>query len=154
MVTKAIAEAFDLNQSVSGMSETDIAVSTGEGVQDIWKYQVPVGYSLIFTSEDVFSAYLETSAPAEAGAGSLVDIVIQDSSKQNTAPILNQVRYAQVKEFQDRNKLAHLDIPVGKESVAPEGSFVVVRGNINGTLDASDSYFSLSCKRVRRTLFK
>ncbi len=151
-----VEEKLELNRNISGISETDISIASGEGVQDIWVYQVPVGHKLIFKREDVFAAYLEDSqgTPAEASAASSVDVVIKDASKQVIKPLLNQVRYTQCKEFQDVDKLLHVDIPVGEVFVAEEGEFVVVRGNIlTQTLDASDSYFLLTCHRIRKSLF-
>jgi hypothetical protein len=150
---KVKEEVFKLMRTETGIVETDITVATAEGLQTIWEYPIPVGHYLIFHSYDHLSAYLETTAPAEAGAGSTVDIVVADASKQNTRTIMNPVRYAQLKEFQDSDYLCHLDVPPGEVIVAREGERVLVRGNINGNLDASDCYFELTCSRVRRSLF-
>ena len=150
----AVDEKFVLTRNESGISEADISIASGEGLQDIWTYQVPINQRFIFTRDSVFSAYLEDSVPAEAVAGALVDIVIKDASKQAVRSLLNLLRYAQVKEFQDVDKLCHLDIPIGEQIVAEEGEFIIVRGNLlTVTLDASDSYFSLSCVRSRRSIF-
>jgi len=152
-MAKVIEEQFALKRTESGISEVDVSVATDEGLQEIWRYQVPVGHSIIFSREDTFSAYLENASSVEAAAGSLVDIVIADYAKQATKPLLNQVRYALVKEFQDVTKMAHLDVEVGKVIVVNEGEWVLIRGNIlTATLDASDSYFSLTCRRIRNTI--
>lgn len=147
-------EFFELTRNEAGISETDITVATAEGLQNIWDYPVPTGLQLVFSSEDVFSAYLEDSVPAEAVAGSFVDIVITDESRQSFKSLLNRVRYAQVKEFQDETKRVHLDIDPGKVVIADSGQHVIIRGNLlTVTLDASDSYFRLTCHRVRKSLF-
>jgi hypothetical protein len=126
----------------------------------MWAYKVPTGISLVFSSKDHFAAYLEDSISAEAGAGSMVDIVIMDAAQQNSRTLLNPIRYAQARgsattflAFQNKEYFNFLDIPEGEEIAAREGEWVVIRGNINATLDASDSYFTLTCKRVRHTLF-
>ena len=155
MVTRIKEEKYELNRSALGFGlvEDDISVVTGEGLQAIWRFQVPTGYSLIFGSEDTFSAYLETDAPAEAGASSLVAIEKADASQQAFQSLLNTVRYAQIKNFQDVDLLVHMDIKPGDSVIAEEGHWVIIKGNINAVLDASDSYFALTCKRVRKGLF-
>ena len=156
MATSVKEEKYELNRNVTGVSETDVALSTGEGVQAAWEYTVPVGMSLVFSPEDTFAVYLEDSqaTPVEAGAGSPVDITIMDTARQSMRTILNQLRYGNCKDFTDRDKLVKLDIQPGGVIVAEEGERVLVRVNIlTQTLDASDSYFQLTCKRVRHTLF-
>lgn len=160
MVTgsKVKEEAFVLTRVESGIVETDVVVSAGmKDVIAAWEFPVPVGHSLVFSPQDTFSAYLEDSqaTPVEAVAGSLVDIVIMDSSRQSLRTILNQLRYGDVKEFQDRDKIRNLDIQPGSVVVAEEGERVLIRVYIlTQTLDASDCYFNLTCKRVRHTLFE
>lgn len=152
MTTVVKEEHLKLNRNISGISEADIAVSTGEGMQDIWSYKVPVGHVLVFRPTDTFAAYLDDSTGAEADAGSSVAIDKTDASKQARQPILNQLRYTQIKDFTDKDKLVHLDIDPGEEIRVNEGEWVIIKGNIGETLDASDSYFELTCHRIRRTL--
>jgi len=146
-------EAFKLERTLAEITETDIAVSSGEGLQTIWRYTVPTGINLIFSHADVLSAYLENSGAAEVAAGSLIDVIIEDADRQAHRTIFNESRYTKVKEFQDEDLKAHLDVEPGQVVVAREGEHVTIRGNVNTTLDASDSYFNLTCKRVRRSLF-
>jgi len=163
MTTKVIEEIFELNQDVSGIVERDLAAKTADAsVVPIWEYPVPVGYSLVFDGKDQFSAYLEDNetTPAECAATAVaavkVDIVIMDASKQNVRSVLNMRRYGDVKEFQDEDKIAVLDIAPGEQVIAREGERVCIRADSPGTIvtiDTSDCYFRLSCKRVRQTLF-
>jgi len=153
MTTKTKEEPFVLHRNISGITETDVALSTGEGNYQVWEYTVPVGMSYIFSSEDTFSTYLENSSSAEVAAGSEVDIVIADASRQSIRTIMNSMRYGDCKEFQDRDKIVKLDIQPGMTVVAEEGERLLIRANANATIDASDSYFNLTCKRVRTTLF-
>lgn len=150
---RVIEESFELNRSVADISETDISIATGEGMQDIWKYKVPVGYSLVFSNDHVFAAYLESTAPAECAAGTLVAVEKRDANQRSRVALLDTLRYAQLKDLQDADKLVHLDIEPGKTVVVGEGEYVVITGNtLTVTLDASDSYFRLTCKRLRKTM--
>lgn len=146
-------ETFKLTQSVSGITATAITVAISGLLQACWEYQVPADQSLVFSAEDTFSAYLSTSVPAEAGAGSLIEIVIMDASKHAAKPLLNPLRYTRVKEFTDRDKLCHLDVESGKVMVADQGEWVTIRANISATFSTTVSYFELTCKRVRRSIF-
>lgn len=162
MPTAIKEERFELNRVATGIVERDLAAKSGDGYPvPVWEYPVPVGYSLVFSNKDIFSAYLEDDGvPAECVATGTAavraDIVIMDSSKQNMRSILNIRRYGDFKDFNDEDKVLHLDIPPGEEVVAREGERVCVRVDCPGaveTLDASDSYFRLTCKRIRHTLF-
>ena len=154
IATRVIQEKFKLKRT-DVTTETDIAISSGEGMQDIWKYKVPVGHTLVFSPSDTFAAYLEDSTSTECVAGTLIAAEVRDASEQHyIKPLLNTLRYAQAKSFQDRDKLVRLDIEPGKQIVAREGDVVVIKGNpLTVTLDASDSYFELTCNRIRKSLF-
>ena len=163
MVTQVKEEYFELNRSVSGMTETDIAVSTGEGLQNAWEYQVPVGYSLVFGSKDRFAAYLALVAGpgTECAVGSTIDVVLADSSKQSVRSLLNTIRYSQARgsattflAFQDEQYFNYLDVPEGEVFTAEEGEWVIIRANVNAAMDASLCFWILTCKRIRHTLFE
>lgn len=158
--TQVKEETFELNTSVSGISSNDLAAATADNsLQILWEYPIPTGYSLVFSREDIFSAYLEDSetTPAESVASTKVDVVIMDSAKQNARSLLNELRYGNIKEFEDVDKLVHLDIPAGEQVIAREGERVCIRANNTGgavtTLDVDDSYFRLTCRLIRHTLF-
>ena len=163
MVTQVKEEIFELNRNVSGITERDLAAKTADGTPvPVWEYPVPVGDALVFDSNDRFSAYLEdnetTAAECVATGVTAVkaDIVIMDSSKQNVRSVLNMLRYGDFKEFTDEDKIVRLDIAPGEQVVAREGERVCIRVDSPGTivtLDASDCYFRLTCKRIRHTLF-
>jgi len=152
-------EIFEINDGTTGITEYDLAAKTADrSLQVIVEYPVPVGYSLVFRQEDTFSAYLEDNeaAPAECVAGVKADIVITDSSRQNVRSILNMCRYGDIKEFQDVDKLQHLDITPGEAVIAREGERVCIRADnpyTIVTLDTSDCYYRLTCRRIRHTLF-
>lgn len=161
MPTQVKEEQFVLSRDVSGMSENDLAAATADNsLQTVFEYLVPTGYSLVFGAEDTFSAYImdNESGAAESVAGTKLDIVVMDSAKQNVRSLLNELRYGNIKEFEDEDKLAHLDISPGEQVIAREGERVCIRANNTGgaivTVDASDCYFSLTCRLIRHTLFE
>lgn len=161
MPTQVKEDQFVLSRDVSGMSETDLAAATADNsLQIVFEYPVPTGYSLVFGAEDTFSAYLKDAegGAAESVAGTKVDIVVMDSAKQNVRSLLNELRYGNIKEFEDVDKLAHLDISLGEQVIAREGERVCIRVNNTGgaitTVDASECYFCLTCRLIRHTLFE
>lgn len=160
MTTQVKEEAFEITNSTTGLAtENDLTYATVDNSpQIIWEYPVPVGYAIVFTSEDVLSAYLISTGSTEAvGATMFVDVVIMDSSKLNARSLVGLCQYASLKEFAEVNKLKHLDIAPGEQVIANEGERVCFRGNNRtsalATLDASASFFRLTCKRIRHTLF-
>lgn len=164
MPTAIKEEVWEINDAVTGITEYDLAAKTADGsLQTIVEYPVPVGYSLVFRQEDTISAYLEDDGvPAECLSSVKVDIVIMDSAKQNVRSILNMLRYggigaaARLNEFADVDKLVHLDITPGDAVIAREGERVCIRANCPGavaTIDTSDCYYRLTCRRIRHTLF-
>ena len=163
MTTTVKEEVFVLNRNATGMVETDGAISTGEGMQTIWDYPVPTGYSLVFNSDDHFAAYLVSTGTTEVGVASLIDVVISDSSRVAIRPILFTIRYDQARgsattflAFADKDYFNYLDIALGEPVVAAEGERVLIRANANGAIDTDGgvAYFALTCKRVRHTLFE
>ncbi len=162
MVTAIKEEVWEITRDVI-TTETDITVASGEGrlLQTIWEYLVPTGVSLVFKPEDRFAAFLQKAGPTEVRADALMDIVVSDSSRQSVRPLLNQIRYDKARgsastylAFQDADYYNHLDISPGEQVIVKEGERVQIRGNaINETVDASICYFSLTCSRIRHTLF-
>ena len=100
---------------------------------------------------DLGAAAPAAAVNAEAVSSSLVRVIKSDASGLTLQTLMNTVRYAQVKEFQDQDKKAVLDI---LESVdINEGEWLVIQLNVRGTLAQSGlSYFSLTCTRTRKTL--
>jgi hypothetical protein len=112
-----------------------------------------VGNNTLTTSSTGPYTITVTLAAAEAAVGSTLDITLLDNSKQSKRTLLNQLRYAQVKEFQDKEKLMHLDVAAGTVVTLAEGEWFRISGNINGTLSTTSSYFQVTCARVRKSLF-
>jgi len=163
MATAVKEEIFELNRNIAGITERDLAAKTADGsLVPVWEYPVPVGDALVFDGNDKFSAYLADAAGSAvecegSGVGAVkVDIVVMDASKQNVRSILNMINYDSISEFQDEDKIVTLDIAPGEQIIVREQERVCIRANCPGsvaTVDASISYFRLTSKRVRPTLF-
>ena len=106
---------------------------------------------MILGPDDMFAAYLEDTAPAEVGNNTCrVRIGIRDTSENDTRVIFGPVAYIQVKEFQDRRKVARLKVP--QPVIVYEEQFIVIEANDDGTIDESDSQFMLEMTRTRQGL--
>ena len=145
---QVIEEPFHISQlQTAEITEAD---GTANVWSDIWKFQVPVGQSLVLRAEHKVSMYIEDGS-AEVGNGTCqLRIEIRDSSEQDRRVVFGPVQYINVKEFQDRRLIAHINVvqPVPIK----ERMWIVIVVNDDGTIDASDSYFDLETVRVRKTL--
>jgi len=95
-----------------------------------------------------------TLTAIEANTGSRIELAVTDPAKQNKRSLLNQLRYTEVKEFQDQEKKCHLSVPKGRVIIANEGEWLQILANLLGATAAYAScYFVLSCLRIRRTIF-
>ena len=116
---------------------------------DIWKYQVPVGQSHVLKPGHYLATYVEDSSPAEVGSGSCqVKVVVRDQSEQDEKAIYGPALYVATKEFQDRDKMAKLQLQ--HEVLVEERFFIVIQVKDDGTVDESDSYFKLETIRIRK----
>ena len=82
----------------------------------------------------------------------MIKVELRDSSEGGAKLVLGPLTYNQVKEFQDKDLKAHPDI--GGPVAVGEGMWLAVMVKLTqGVLDVSSSYFALTCKRIRHTLF-
>lgn len=150
MVTgQVIEQPLRLTQLDPVISEAD---GTASQWSDIWKYQVPNGTALILKPEHFFSAYLEDTSPAEVGDQTCrVKIEKRDSSESDVYIVFGPKLYLAVKEFQNRNLRARLNVPA-EGVVLEERQFLVISVYDDAAIDASDSYFELHIGRVRKAI--
>jgi len=140
-------ETFHLSRSDSAVTETD---GTASAWSDIWDYQVPTGVAHVLKPEHQFSAYLE-DASAEVGSGTCrLRIEVRDQTESDRRVVFGPVQYVRIKEFQDKRKVAVLNVPAPVP--VKERSHIVVVVYDDGAIDASDSYFDLEMERVREAL--
>lgn len=97
--------------------------------------------------------YAYVNSALEHLAVDMIKIETRDASEEGRALLLAPCQYSQVKEFQDVDKFTHFDI--AEPAIVPEGHWIAIMGKSTaGVMDVSASYFKLSCKRVRHTLFE
>lgn len=145
---RPVEERWSLTQAqTADITEAD---GTASKWSDIWKYQVPTGVGHVLLPTHTFSAYLE-DASTEVGSGTCrVRIEVRDSSEQDSKVVFGPSLYITVKEFQDTQKIARLDLE--KPVPVTERMWIVVAVYDDGAIDASDSYFELAVNRIRQTL--
>ncbi len=86
----------------------------------------------------------------ESAATSLVKIEVRDSSEQDKRAVYGPAIYQRVKEFQDRNKLARLNVSAPVPVLERQWIVVMIKATTAPT--TVNSYFDLAINRVRRAL--
>lgn len=144
---RPVEEVYSLTNAATGITEADGVAAKWS---DIWAYQVPTGLAHVLLPQHTFSIYLEDGS-AEVGGGTCqVRLVIRDTSEMDEKAFFPPALYVTVKEFQDKDKVAKLNV---RESVQVlEKMYITVQAKDDGTIDASDSYFELQTLRVRNSL--
>ena len=144
-----VDQPYRLTQSDPVISEAD---GTANQWSDIWKYQVPMGVQLVIKSDATFAGYLEDTSPAEVGnATCRFKIEKRDPSESDSLLLYGPDIYLASKEFQDIRKKARLSVPKGG-LVIDQREYLVISAYDDAAIDASDSYFELLIKRVRRPI--
>lgn len=151
MTTKIRDEVYSLNSEEVTWTETDI--STGQ--TSLWlegaRYQVPVGQSIVFRPEDVFSFYGKDLAGSELTIADKVRILVKDPAKEDTKLILGPCRYTQVSEFQEDKLLKRMDIM--QEYIAGENAWIIIEWYVAVSFDVSTCWWNLTCRRIRSAIF-
>ncbi len=141
------------------LTSDDPVLSRADGVQstwsDLWKYQVPIGTSLILKPEHTFVANLEWDTTTAGNSTCIVKIEKRDASESEVVRVFYDMYYA-VKEWQNKTKMAHLQVPP-EGIIIGEREFLVISGYESaGALQAGAvndvSYFELRIARVRKAL--
>lgn len=145
------AEPFVLENIDTGLiPAANRANGTANTWSTIWKFQVPAGQMMVLGPDDEFKAYLE-DATAEVGNNTCrVRIAVADTSELDSRVVYGPVQYVQVKEFQDRRKVARLRLPEPVKVF--EEQFILIQVYDDGAIDESDSAFNLSMTRIRQGL--
>ena len=146
---RPISEPFTLNQiDTTLIPSGSRADGTANTWITIWSFQIPAGIGMTLTPESMLAVYLEDDSPAEVSNNTcLVQIAIGDTSKADSRVIYGPIAYVQVKEFQDRRKMARLQLPAPVHVL--EEQFINIQVKDDGTIDESDSRFQLSMFRTR-----
>lgn len=142
--------------------QDDPVVAVADGVaatwSDIWKYQVPVGVSLILKPEHTFAAYLyESTAPGECTiTNTMVKIEKRDSSESDVVKVFFDI-YKTCREFQNKSSMARLQVPNEGVIVNEREYLVISVYDPDGAVDEAgaaggDSYFEMHIAKVRKAL--
>jgi len=150
----------EIVESPFRLTSDDPVISRADGVastwSDLWKYQVPIGVSLILKPEHTFVANLEHTVTTGCGnATCMVKIEKRDASESEVVKVFFDLYYA-VKEWQDQSKMAHLQVPP-EGIIINEREFLVISafesaGAIQAVAAGDVSYFELRIAKVRKAL--
>lgn len=143
-------EPFVINQEDSDITQT---ATTAESLQDLFVYRVPIGMRLLLRPTDVFCMHVDQVGSAVGDNTSLIKVEHRDSANVEKKPILGPVQYANFSasglgEFQDEDKLVHLDIQAPITVEEQEYIAVMVK-QADPFADQNLSYFSLRTHRER-----
>ena len=102
-----IDEPFDLNDGDSNVTKAN---ATAAVWSDLYKYQIPVGIGHVLQAGHTFSITLINTSGTVLANNDQVKIEVRDSSEQDRRTVFGPASYIRCQEFQDRNKLARLNV--------------------------------------------
>ncbi len=149
-----IEQPFTLNQDDPVLSVADGVASTWS---DIWKYQCPVGLSLIIKPEHTLALFLAVAGPAEiaAAAGTwntgMVRVEKRDASGSDVQVIAGPRIYRSFRQFADQERLAHFNVPA-EGVIINEREYFVILAYDDGTISETVCYFEARIAKVRKAL--
>lgn len=137
-------EPFVIMQEDTNVTQTD---GTAEALQDWMSYRVPKGQKIILRPDDMFCVYAEETDASALQATALVKVELRDATATERITLVQQTQYANLNgEFQDEDKLVHLDIQ--KEIIVGEQEYIVVMiKNPTPYADKDTGYFEIRCHR-------
>lgn len=123
---------------------------------DLWKYQVPMGVSLIIKPEHTISMYLAVSTTECAMlAGEydtcMVRIEKRDSSQSDVQVLCGPRIYKAFTVWDEKNRLAHFNVPP-EGVIINEREFLVILVYDDGAITETDCYFEARIAKVRKAL--
>jgi len=149
-----IEQPFTLYQDDPVISVADGVASTWS---DIWKYQVPIGVSLIIKPEHTLSLYLAIAGPTEIAAADatyntgMVRVEKRDASGSDVQVICGPRIYRAFRQFSDRERLAHFNVPA-EGVIIGEREYFVMLAYDDGTISETVCYFEARIAKVRKAL--
>lgn len=122
---------------------------------DVYSYKVPAGFKhvLLPTHAFKFSGYDTAGTPAVLADTDQIMIEVRDAAGvDGSKDVIYRGLYVHSKEFQDRDKIARLQVPGYVE--VDEGWFIVIRvkSAVAMDFDHANSYFVLETQRIRQTV--
>ena len=149
-----IEQPFRLYQDDPNVSVANGVASTWS---DIWKYQVPLGTSLIIKPEHTLSLYLAVAGPTEVAAAAgtyntcMVRVEKRDASGSDVKVLTGPKIYIAFRQFQDKNRLAHFNVP-SEGVIISEREYLVILAYDDGTISEAVCYFEMHIAKVRKAL--
>ncbi len=142
-------EPFDLTDQDSNITKAN---ATASSWSDLYKYQVPVGIGHVLQAGHTFSVYLKDTSATENASTDLIKIEVRDSSEQDKRTVYGPAIYLKCKEFQDRDKMARLNVAAPVPVL--ERQWIAVMVNGASAAGTANSYFDLAINRIRQSLLK
>lgn len=149
--TKITDEVFQLTDSETDVTATDISTGQTSLWLQGWRFQVPVDQEYVFTPEDTFSIYAKDLATAELTVADILRIRVEDPSHTDSKLIIGPLRYTQLDDFTDADLIAHLDL--SRPLIVKAGHWIIIEVYCAVSLDESACYWALTCRRIRTTMF-
>lgn len=144
---KILEEPFHLTKNDAGVSAADGVASTWS---DIFKYQVPQGVTHILKNEHTISIYFDDGSEIAAPEAQF-KIEVRDPGEMEKKSVYGPAMYVRATEFQDRTKMAHLNVPAEGLHVRAR-DWIVLMVYDNGTVANADSFFDLFINRIRESV--
>ena len=145
-----IEQPFRLTQSdpvIAGTNGTTAVWS------DIWKYQVPVGMSLIIKPNHTFAWYCYDGAECGTAAFSDCSVRIEkrDASESDVMVLFGPKLYKSCRNFTPFNRMAKFSVPE-EGVIINEREFLVIVALNTGTVAYATSYFEMHIAKVRKAI--
>jgi len=137
-------EPYVITQEDDNITQAD---GTADELQDLFLYRVPKGMKIILRPDDALCVYVVETDASAAQNNALIKLELRDATATERTPLVQSTQYANFAgEFQDEDKLVHLDIT--KEIIVGEQEYIALQGkNPTPYLDKDTSYFELRCHR-------
>lgn len=144
----------DIIEAPFRLYQDDPVIAVANGVastwSDVWKYQVPVGVSLIIKPHHTFAAYIDDGSEVGAHTCS-IRIEKRDASESDVLIVFGPKLYTSVKQFVDTNRMAKFNVPE-EGIIINEREYLVVVIYDDGTVTESSCYFEMHIAKVRKAL--
>lgn len=151
----------DIIEQPFRLYQDDPVIAVADGTlavwSDIWKYQVPVGVSLILKPHHTFACYLfeSTHSTECTTTNTMVKIEKRDASESDVVKCLLDL-YITMRTFDEKPLMRKLDVPE-EGIIINEREFLVISvydpdGAVDEAGGTSDSFFELHIAKVRKAL--
>lgn len=140
------------------LTQADPVISAASGVSgswsDIWKYQVPVGMSLIIKPNHTFAAYLHDGEECGTAVFSDCSVRIEkrDASESDVEILFGPKLYKSIRNFTPYNRMAKFSVPE-EGKIINEREYLVIVALNDGTLTgATTSFFEMHIAKIRKAI--